>query len=82
MAVRSASAMMIPMLEFQAKQFEDDGLHRARLDSGRALYAEIERRLGELKEAAAVRAGEEKLLSSSAENAALLGTHFSQQHAR
>lgn len=77
MAVRSASAMMIPMLEFQAKQFEESGLHRARLDTGRALYAEIERRLSELKDAAAVRAEDNKM--SSAENAAHLGGQFDRQ---
>ena len=52
MAVRSATAMLIPMLEFQARQFIDGGLHHAKIDASRALYAEIQRRLNEQQESA------------------------------
>jgi hypothetical protein len=55
MAVRSASAMIIPMLEFQALQFRDGGLHHAKIDAERSMYAEIQRRLDELHESATLR---------------------------
>lgn len=50
MAVRSASAMIIPMLEFQAQQFMPNGLHHTKMDAERSMYAEIQRRLAELSE--------------------------------
>lgn len=50
MAVRSAAAMVIPMLEFQAQQFLPQGLHHLKIDAERNMYAEIQRRLAELNE--------------------------------
>lgn len=55
MAVRSASAMIIPMLEFQALQFKEGGMHHAKIDAERSMYAEIQRRLDELHESATLR---------------------------
>jgi len=55
MAVRSASAMIIPMLEFQAQQFCPNGLHYLKLEAERNMYAEIQRRLAELHESNSMR---------------------------
>jgi hypothetical protein len=50
MAVRSASAMVIPMMEFQAQQFRDGGMFHGKIQENMSLYTEIERRLAELRE--------------------------------
>lgn len=50
MAVRSASAMIIPMMEFQAQQFCEGGMFHQKIGQHLSLYNEIERRLSELKE--------------------------------
>ena len=55
MAVRSASAMIVPMLEFQAQQFSPNGLHFLKLEAERNMYAEIQRRLAELHESNSMR---------------------------
>jgi len=51
MAVRSSAAMVIPMLEYQAKLFADPaGSHHHLLEEGKLVYKEIEKRLEELKQ--------------------------------
>jgi hypothetical protein len=42
--------MIIPMLEYQAQQFREEGMHHGRIEANAAMYAEIQRRLGELQE--------------------------------
>jgi hypothetical protein len=42
--------MIIPMLEYQAQQFREAGMHHGRIEANGAMYAEIQRRLGELQE--------------------------------
>lgn len=52
MAVRSASAMFVPMLGFQAQNFQSGGVHAGKIDAEQALFQEITRRLEELKDSA------------------------------
>lgn len=49
MAVRSAISTMIPMLEFQAKQFDEDGAYGKILVDNSAFYNDIERRLNDYR---------------------------------
>jgi hypothetical protein len=51
-AVRSATAMMIPMLEFQARQFAAGGAHAENIDTSAGIYSEVLRRLGDAKQSA------------------------------
>ncbi len=52
MAIRSAISMLVPMLEHQARQFSEEGVHGGLLDDNRALYEAIELRLNEHRKTA------------------------------
>jgi len=56
MAIRSAVSTFIPMLEHQAKNFAEDGVHSGLLEENNALYEAVETRLSEYRRLTAQRA--------------------------